>query len=287
MRQETISIETPEKIRFDYKIAQTGTRIGAYILDMVIQVTIIILGVLLLVFIGVWEGGSLPGPLTGQFQLLALAFFYLLIFFFQWGYFTMFEMFKNGQTPGKKAMRISVIRSNGEPLDASVIVLRNLLRAVDGFPVLSALGGFISILDKKSRRLGDIIADTLVVHEIRFNLKEPLFKTTISSKSQEEPAMKLMTKLDEEELYVIRRFLSDRCLLPEEKQKSIGTKLAANVKKRLDITGDFDDEIVFLERIYKEHSTESQPTSHDFASGGQGDSFRENRPPGPPPKAFD
>jgi hypothetical protein len=175
-------------------------------------------------------------------------------------------MFKNGQTPGKKAMRISVIRSNGEPLDASVIVLRNLLRAVDGFPTLSALGGFISILDKKSRRLGDIIADTVVVHEIRFNLKEPSFKTTISSKSTEEPAMKLMTKLNEEELYVIRRFLSDRHLLSEERQKSVGAKLAANVKKRLDITGDFGDEIVFLERIYKEHSSEAQPAAHDKES---------------------
>ncbi|MGD2088099.1 MAG: RDD family protein [Candidatus Aminicenantes bacterium] len=262
MRQETISIETPEKIRFDYKIAQTGTRIGAYILDMVIQIVIIILGVLLLVFIGILEGGSFSGRLTGQFQLLALAFFYLLVFFFQWGYFTLFEMFKNGQTPGKKAMRISVIRSNGEPLEASIIVLRNLLRAVDGFPAFYALGGFISILDKKSRRLGDMIADTVVVHEIRFNLKEPPFKTTISSRSTEEPAMKLMTKLNEEELYVIRRFLSDRHLLSEDKQKSVGTKLAANVKKRLNITGDFSNEIAFLERIYKEHSTESQPTPH-------------------------
>ncbi len=268
MRQETISIETPEKIRFDYKIAQTGTRIGAYILGMGIQVTIIILGVLLLVFTGVLEGGSLPGPLTGQFQLLALAFFYLLIFFFQWGYFTLFEMFKNGQTPGKKAMRISVIRSDGEPLDVPAIVLRNLLRAVDGFPALSALGGFISILDKKSRRLGDIIADTVVVHEIRFNLKEPSFKTTISPKSTEEPAMKLMTRLNEEELYVIRRFLGDRYLLSEEKQKSVGAKLAANVKKRLNIIGDFGDVIVFLERIYKEHSTEVQ-TDADKGIGGK------------------
>lgn len=266
MKQETISIETPEKIRFDYKIAQTGTRIGAYILDIIIQVVIIILGVLLLVFIGILEGGSFSGRITGQFQLLALAFFYLLVFFFQWGYFTLFEMFKNGQTPGKRAMRINVIRSNGEPLDASVIVLRNLLRAVDGFPALSALGGFISILDKKSRRLGDIIADTVVVHEIRFNLKEPSFKTTISSKSTVEPAMKLMTKLNEEELYVIRRFLTDRYLLSEEKQMSVGTKLAANVKKRLNITGDFSDEIVFLERIYKEHSTEVQPDVHDKES---------------------
>jgi uncharacterized RDD family membrane protein YckC len=256
LKQETISIETPEKIRFDYKIAQTGTRIGAFIIDMVIQAVIIGLVFLLLFFIGIFESNLLARHYINQFQLLALAFFYLLIFFFQWGYFTFFEMFKNGQSPGKKVIRISVIKSNGDPLDASVIVLRNLLRAVDGFPLLHVLGGFISILDNKSRRLGDIIADTVVVHEIRFDLKEPTFKTTISSKSAEEPAMKLMTKLNEEELYVIRRFLSDRYLLSEERQTAIGTKLAANVKKRLNITENFDDNIVFLERIYREHSVE-------------------------------
>jgi hypothetical protein len=81
--------------------------------------------------------------------------------------------------------------------------------------------------------------------------------------------MKLMTKLNEEELYVIRRFLSDRHLLSEERQKSVGTKLAANVKKRLNITGDFSDEIVFLEKIYKEHSEEVQPTA-DTGNGKMG-----------------
>ena len=75
--------------------------------------------------------------------------------------------------------------------------------------------------------------------------------------------MKLMAKLNEEELYVIRRFLSGRHLLSEEKQKSVGTKLASDVKKRLDIREDFSDEIVFLERIYKEHSRELQPAARD------------------------
>jgi hypothetical protein len=68
--------------------------------------------------------------------------------------------------------------------------------------------------------------------------------------------MKLMTKLNEEELYVIRRFLSDRYLLSEERQTAVGTKLATNVKKRLNITENFNDDIVFLERIYREHSVE-------------------------------
>ena len=261
MKQETITLETPEKIRFDYRIAQTGTRIGAYIIDAVFQVVVIILVVLLLILIGVLEGGWFSYGPAGQFQLLAAAFFYLLLFFFQWGYFTFFEMFKNGQSPGKKVLRISVIRSDGEPLEASVIVLRNLLRAVDGFPAFNVLGGFVSILDNKSRRLGDMIADTVVVHDIRFDLQEPAFKTLTSSTSAGKTAEKLMTKLNEEELYVIRRFLSDRHLLSPERQEALAAKLAANVKKRLDITGDSDQAMVFLESIYHRHSVEKEEGS--------------------------
>lgn len=272
MKQETITIETPEKIRFDYRIAPTGARIGAYVIDISIQVGIIILIVFLVFSLSGFKrsGRMVPSRVGNDFQLLAMAFLYLIYFFLQWGYFTFFELFKNGQSPGKKAMRISVIRSNGEPPDAAVIVLRNLLRAVDGFPFFYLLGGMISFLDKKSRRLGDMVADTLVVHDIRFDLKEPAFDTVISEKSTREPAMKLVTKLNEEELYVIRRFLGDRHVLPEEKQKSIGRKLAANVKKRLNIPDQVrsdpstppdpqaaesgSDDIVFLERVYKEHA---------------------------------
>jgi len=256
VKQETVSIESPEKIRFYYKIAPTGTRIGAYILDMLIQGIIILLIVLLFFSISGLTANSFSTGLAGDFQFLALAFFYLIFFFLQWGYFTFFELFKNGQSPGKKALRINVIKANGEPLDASTIVLRNLLRAVDGFPFFNLLGGFVSILDKKSRRLGDIIADTLVVHEIRFDLEEPRFDTILRSISTEEPAMELMTKLDEEELYVIRRFLGDRHLLPVEKQISVAAKLAGNVKKRLNITGILADDIAFLETVYREHSEE-------------------------------
>lgn len=249
MKQETVFIESPEKIRFYYKIAHTGTRIGAYILDIVIQGGIIILILLLFFSIGV-----LGDFLAGDFQFLALAFFYLVYFFLQWGYFTFFELFKNGQSPGKKILRIDVIKADGEPLDVSTIVLRNLLRAVDGFPFFHFLGGFISILDSKSRRLGDIVSDTLVVHEIRFDLEEPKFTTRLSSKSTAEPSMGLITKLDEEELYVIRRFLGERHLLSPVKQKNIAAKLAAGVKKRLNINDDSHDDIIFLEQIYREHS---------------------------------
>ncbi len=256
MKQETIAIESPEKIRFHYRIAKTGTRIGAYILDILLQFAIIFLLVLLVLAGGGLGDGFFSTGSAGDFQLLAAAFLYLIYFFLQWGYFTFFEIFKNGQSPGKRAMRIHVIRSDGDSLDASSIVLRNLLRAVDGFPVFHLLGGLISMIDKNSRRLGDMIADTVVVHEISFDLEEPDFQTRISAKSKAGPELELMAKLNEEELYVIRRFLADRHMLSPDRQQAVAAKLADRVKTRLNIPGKYKDSILFLETIYREHAHE-------------------------------
>lgn len=112
MKQETIIIESPEKIRFHYHIAKIGTRIGAYMLDVFLQLLILFLMVLMLVVGGGMET-LFSKDMANDFQMLVAAFLYLLYFFFQWGYFTFFEIFKNGQSPGKRAMRIHVIRAMG------------------------------------------------------------------------------------------------------------------------------------------------------------------------------
>lgn len=261
MKQETILIESPEKIRFRYKIAHTGTRIGAYLVDIAIQTGIIFLLVMLFFALGGPSHRFISAEMISDFQLLVIAFLYLVYFFFQWGYFTFFEIFRNGQSPGKRALRICVIKSNGEPLEASSIVLRNLLRAVDSFPLMNAIGGFISLMDNQSRRLGDIVADTVVVHEIRFDLKEPEFTTVLSPKSAQAPAMELITRLNEEELYVIRRFLNEYRLLSPERQKELAQKLADRVKHRLKIvqTETSRNPLIFLERVYREHADGTGP----------------------------
>lgn len=255
MKQETIAIESPEKIHFHYKTAKIGTRIGAYILDLLIQFVILLL-VVTIVAIG--SSGLFSIRSAGGFQMLAVSFLYLVYFFLQWGYFTFFEMFKNGQSPGKKAMRLHVIRADGEPLNAASIVLRNLMRSVDGLPAFHFLGGLVCMLDKKNRRLGDMIADTVVVHEISFHLEEPDFETKLSEAGTDQPAMDLLIRLNEEELYVIRRFLGHRHQLSEKRQEEVAEKLALRVKKRLKIHAVFkkNNDIAFLEAVYREHAHE-------------------------------
>jgi uncharacterized RDD family membrane protein YckC len=264
LKQDTLQIETPEKIIFTYQIASVGTRIMAFTVDFLIQALIVILLLLLLWALSAMTGAGGNGTFSAHdANALAAAFAYIVIFFLQWGYFILFEVLFNGQSPGKKAMRIRVIRSNGEPLDFSTIVIRNLLRAIDGFPFYNFLGGLVAIVNRQSRRLGDMVTDTMVVNEIRFNLTEPSFTTSLSG--QDKPADRTRRvfaagkRLSENELLILRRFLNERTRLPADKQPVVAARLADQVMERLGLQRDqarFADPVLLLEWIYKEHTYE-------------------------------
>ncbi|MBN2444202.1 MAG: RDD family protein [Spirochaetales bacterium] len=258
MKKELIEIETPEKIIFSYTISSTGARIVSYTIDGIVQLIVIGILVLIVSSAGIVDvSGSYSGFMREMSGLL-VAFAFLVYFLIQWGYFILFEVIMEGQSPGKKLMRIRVIKTNGESPDLPTIILRNLLRAVDAFPVYNLVGGLVSIIDSKSRRIGDIISGTIVVRETMFNLKEPDFITLLKS-SREETAFSLYThKLNEEDLYILRRFLNEKNKLPSGKQFEIGLKLAQRIKHKLHITEEITNPVIFIERVYRGHADEDK-----------------------------
>ena len=258
MKQEHIDIETPEKIIFSYTISSTGARIVSYSIDAFIQILFILI-LYLIVYAN--QGFNFSGSSHGLFTELSglfAAFAFLLYFLVQWGYFIFFEVITEGQSPGKKLMKIRVIKTNGESLDFATIILRNLLRAVDAFPVYHLLGGIVSIADSKSRRLGDIVSDTIVVREIAFNLKEPDFITLFRASSAQSAFTLYNKRLNEEELYILRRFLNENSKLSTIKQHEIAFRLAQKIKKQLHIQGEIDNPMTFIERIYRGHTDEDK-----------------------------
>jgi uncharacterized RDD family membrane protein YckC len=250
-KTKDIVIETPEKIKFSYHIAEIGTRIAAYVIDEMIQVLIVALIVVALLI----SGYSLRTHVEKSLTNLAAAFLMIMIFLFRWFYFVLFEVIMEGQSPGKKMMRIRVIRNNGDSLDLETIVLRNFLRFVDGFPVIPLTGGFVALIDSRNRRLGDMIANTIVVDEIQYNLTIPDFEVrfTHGLRMEETEHVAVKQRLSENELYIIRRFLNEYYKLPAAKQIQIAADLADQVRKRLGMEEKITEPMAFLERIYKQH----------------------------------
>ncbi len=255
MKENIVRIESPEKIIFDYRIAEPGARMAAYIIDSIIQIVII------LVFLfGLLTRSSFFGADKNEnISFIMTAFFFILLFCFQWFYFIVFELITNGQSPGKKLMKIRVVKADGKQLDFETIVLRNFLRVIDGFPGFTfAAGGLVSIIDRKARRIGDIVSDTIVAYEMEFNLTEPDFKTNLSMGVRAEKVLMINKKLSEEQLYVLRKFLNECEKIPEEKRLAVASKLAENINKMLGLKESAGEPVKFIERIYWAHTHENK-----------------------------
>jgi uncharacterized RDD family membrane protein YckC len=98
---------------------------------------------------------------AGQGILLIL--FFVLI----WGYPILCEVLFDGQTPGKRALSLRVIAADGAPIGWLASSTRNLLRTVDFLPFGYGVGLIACHADPWGRRLGDMVAKTLVIHAPR------------------------------------------------------------------------------------------------------------------------
>ena len=158
--EETLDIQTPENVAFGYQVAGIGSRFLATLVDtlLIVILQIVVIMVLLLVL----SGFDLLGESIAAWVFAVLG---IVGFIFFWGYYIFFEMLWNGQTPGKRWVGLRVIRADGTPITVSESFIRNLTRLVDFLPAMYGLGIISMFLDKQSRRLGDLAAGTLVVHD--------------------------------------------------------------------------------------------------------------------------
>lgn len=102
---------------------------------------------------------------------------YLIVYFVVfWGYPILCEVLFDGQTPGKRALELRVIADDGAPVGWLASIVRNLLRTVDFLPLGYGVGLVASYADPWGRRLGDMVAKTMVIHapRVRHTLRPPV-----------------------------------------------------------------------------------------------------------------
>jgi uncharacterized RDD family membrane protein YckC len=160
MPDETLDIHTPENVAFGYQVAGIGSRFLASLLDTAIVALLQI--VIVVVFLLTLNTLDQRSEKLAAWVYAALG---IVAFLFYWGYYVFFEMLWNGQTPGKRWVGLRVIRTDGTPITLSESFIRNLARLVDFLPAAYGVGIVSMFLDKQSRRLGDLAARTLVVHD--------------------------------------------------------------------------------------------------------------------------
>jgi uncharacterized membrane protein SpoIIM required for sporulation/uncharacterized RDD family membrane protein YckC len=211
--RQHLEVETPEHVILDYEIAGLGSRALAAIIDtIIIGAWTVILGLLLGLFgsgLGNWRG----------------VIFVFVSFASLWGYFTLFEGLRGGQTPGKRRLGIRVVRDTGHPVTFGAAAARNLLRVADFLPPPYLLGALFVGLHPRGKRLGDIVAGTVVVRD------QPVIHSVdqLPPGATGELEAAGVPELGDEEFHVLREFAERSRSLPDE----IRARLAARLTTRL------------------------------------------------------
>ena len=141
-------VETPEGIALELATAGPVPRALAFGIDQLIR-------------FGIYIALSFTLPWLGRFGVGIL---FILFFLTEWFYPVLFEVLNKGQTPGKAAMGLRVLHDDGTPINWGASMTRNVLRTVDFLPVFYGFGLVSCLLNRDFKRLGDLVAGTVVVY---------------------------------------------------------------------------------------------------------------------------
>ena len=262
--EQTVDVETPELVVLSYSLAGVGSRVLAGLTDLVICIGTFVLAVLLVAMLG--GRGALAFDVSASW---GMAFLVLAQFVVLWGYYVLFEGLMDGQTPGKRLHQLRVVRDGGYSVTFGVSAVRNLVRMLDMQPAVFYLVGLTSLLfTKRGRRLGDLVAGTIVVREdVRSIAAAP------RSRRETEPAtVALHTALSEDEYAVLSRFVERWSSLEPLRRSALSAQLATRLGAALT-----DDGRPPGQRLLELHEREHRARTRGVASRGDTGAGRERQ----------
>ncbi len=246
--EETLIIETPERVPLAFALASIGNRFLAVAIDHFIQYLSII--------IVVWasfswtsagktlEDSQSAAAFFGEMSKWTLALMIIILFLLFTGYFIFFEWLWNGQTPGKRLMKLRVIREDGRPITLWEAIARNILRifdAVPGFIIPIYSIGLVSIfMNNRDQRIGDMFAGTVVIRE-RTD-EAPTFAETFSNQVSDAAFRRVQKRTDfqanvnllsENEIEVVESFLRRRWDLNDRQRLWMAWRVALPIMYKL------------------------------------------------------
>jgi len=243
---ETLVIETPERVPLHFALASIGNRFLACALDHFIQMLVML--VILLLFAWLGNAARIYYQLSSAPKWV-LAVLIVAVSAVWSGYFAVFEWAWRGQTPGKRWLKLRVIREDGRPISFWEAAARNTVRVFDmmpwvGIPFYSI--GLVSVfVSSRDQRVGDFVAGTVVVRERE--AQAPTFEQVFSAPTSD-AALRRSFKpvaftadvraLGEPEIEVVEAFLRRRWDMDESARQWMAWRVATPLLSKL--RPDFD-----------------------------------------------
>jgi uncharacterized RDD family membrane protein YckC len=237
---DQLSIDTPELVAIQMPLAGIGSRFIALLVDYVIW--FVGIGFVASIFAFLLPGINAFNRISAQW---ATALYLFLIFLFNWGYFTLFEAFWNGRTPGKRIARIRVIQRSGRAIGLFESMARNFVRYIDQIPFFYAVGAIAIFVTRDHQRLGDLAAGTLVVRDrieeapistestrtFTANLFAPAVPTPEPHAGFSLPNHGI-AKLSVPDLQVLESFFARRLDMPLATRQALAERIAAAIQSK-------------------------------------------------------
>jgi uncharacterized RDD family membrane protein YckC len=245
--EETLIIETPERVPLAFALASIGNRFLAVAIDHTIQY----LGMLLIAVVFLFSAGVFTSDdptfidnLGSDTPKWIIAVMIIVVFFLFTGYFAFFEWLWDGQTPGKRLMKLRVIREDGRPITLWEAIARNLLRIFDAIPGFAipiySIGLIVVFLSSRDQRVGDMFAGTVVIRE-RTD-EAPTFAETFSNPVADAAFRRVqqrtsfdsnISSITDSEIEVVESFLRRRWDLTDRQRIWMAWRIALPIMFRL------------------------------------------------------
>jgi uncharacterized RDD family membrane protein YckC len=239
---KTIEIRTTQNVTIEYELAGLRDRALAWILDL----ALVLFGYYLIVILVMLLFGSMDDWWGVFFSVMAFLAYFL--------YNILFEMLKRGQSPGKLALGIKVVRLDGKDPEWSDVTLRALLQLVDSIFCLGLVGGLLIKTSAKAQRLGDMAANTTTIKiqssNYTFRLADIL---SISSLQNYQPLYPQVRNLSERDMIFVKNTLTRLSTYQNKAHEKLADDLVTRLMPLIGVEQRPLNKIEFLKTLLKDY----------------------------------
>ncbi|MEN8906339.1 MAG: RDD family protein [Clostridiales bacterium] len=247
--KNVLSILTPENVYIEYELAGLGSRFISVFVDHVLQFIIICLFYVPIILFEDYIKSIMIFDLFSLYNSIL----FIIILIVMFGYFVFFDIVLLGRSPGKFVLGLKVIKENGNPINILDSFLRNIIRAAYLLPILYLVDGIFILLNKKNKRFGDYLSNTVVVKIEKRDIKSKLIllqNIEESHKDDLERSKKIAFRINGKEYRILKDFIS-RYNEIGTNVKDLELELKRYFEKKFDVEVRDIDSYKFLKEVYK------------------------------------
>lgn len=237
---KTIEVKTTQNVTLEYELADLRDRGAAFMIDQ----AILVVAILLLAMVGF--GG------LGLTETAATVYGFILSFIYMF-YTLVMELLNNGQTIGKMAMKIQVIKTEGGQARFADYAARWIFRLIDIFFTFGSVASILVTSSAKGQRIGDIVANTAVIKKVAtYNL---ILNDLLTIRSQEsyKPLYPQARQLEESQVLLIKSALERQREFDNASHREAIQMLAYQIRSMIAVTSNGQNDVDFLRTVLNDY----------------------------------